>query len=119
MSTPALSLRAVTKNFGGLRAVSDVSLEVAPGERRVIIGPNGAGKTSLFHCISGVIQPSSGVIECFGEDITHLPEIPRYLDILCQHQTVDDLADSGLTIGYEILTHLGARYSRRYIEGGA
>lgn len=52
-------------------------------------------------------------------DITHLPEIPRYLDILCQHQTVDDLADSGLTIGYEILTHLGARYSRRYIEGGA
>ncbi len=79
MSTPALSLRAVTKNFGGLRAVSDVSLEVAPGERRVIIGPNGAGKTSLFHCISGVIQPSSGVIECFGEDITHLAEAQRTL----------------------------------------
>ncbi|MEY4712896.1 MAG: hypothetical protein RIS88_2346 [Pseudomonadota bacterium] len=77
MSTPALSLRAVTKNFGGLRAVSDVSLEVAPGERRVIIGPNGAGKTSLFHCISGVLTPSSGVIECFGVDITHMAEPER------------------------------------------
>lgn len=52
-------------------------------------------------------------------DITHLSEIPRYLDILGPHQTVDDLADSAGTIGYEILTHLGARYSRRYIEGGA
>jgi alanine racemase len=52
-------------------------------------------------------------------DISHLPEIPRYLDILGPHQTVDDLADAGGTIGYEILTHLGARYSRRYIEGGA
>ena len=77
MSTPALSLQSVTKNFGGLRAVSDVSLQVAPGERRVIIGPNGAGKTSLFHCISGVLQPSSGIIQCFGEDITRLPEPDR------------------------------------------
>lgn len=77
MSTPALALRSVTKTFGGLRAVSDVSLEVAPGERRVIIGPNGAGKTSLFHCISGVLQASSGSIACFGEDITRLPEPER------------------------------------------
>jgi branched-chain amino acid transport system ATP-binding protein len=77
MSAPALRLQAVTKDFGGLRAVSEVSLEVAPGERRVIIGPNGAGKTSLFHCISGVLTPSSGVIECFGEDITRLAEPDR------------------------------------------
>lgn len=50
-------------------------------------------------------------------DITHLPEIPRYLDILCPHQGVDDLADSAGTISYEILTHFGQRYSRRYLEG--
>jgi alanine racemase len=50
-------------------------------------------------------------------DITHLPEIPRYLDILGPHQSVDDLAASAKTIGYEILTHLGSRYSRRYAEG--
>ena len=52
-------------------------------------------------------------------DITHLPEIPRYLDILGPHQGVDDLADMAKTISYEILTHFGARYSRRYLEGRA
>ncbi len=77
MSASALTLKSVSKTFGGVRAVSDVSLQVAPGERRVIIGPNGAGKTSLFHCISGVLQASSGSIACFGEDITHLPEPDR------------------------------------------
>lgn len=46
MSEAALSLVSVTKNFGGVRAVSNISMQVAPGERRVIIGPNGAGKTS-------------------------------------------------------------------------
>ncbi len=74
---PALSLRSLGKTFGGLRAVIDVSLEVAPGERRVIIGPNGAGKTSLFHCISGTLRPTTGSILCFGEDITNLPEADR------------------------------------------
>ncbi len=77
MNEPALSLRSVVKTFGGLRAVDDVSLQVEPGERRVIIGPNGAGKTSLFHCISGALQPTSGTIMCFGQDITHLPEAER------------------------------------------
>ncbi len=49
-------------------------------------------------------------------DVTHLPEVPRTLDILCAHQTPDDLADVAGTIGYEILTSLGARYDRRYQE---
>ncbi|WP_460274538.1 alanine racemase [Celeribacter sp. ULVN23_4] len=48
-------------------------------------------------------------------DITHLDQVPRSLDLLCAHQTVDDLAEIGQTIGYEILTSLGARYQRRYI----
>jgi alanine racemase len=52
-------------------------------------------------------------------DITHLREVPRYLDILGPHQGVDDLADMAKTISYEILTHFGARYSRRYLEGRA
>lgn len=77
MSNPALALTSVSKTFGGVKAVSNVSLQVEPGERRVIIGPNGAGKTSLFHCISGALHTSSGVIKCFGEDITHLAEPDR------------------------------------------
>jgi alanine racemase len=52
-------------------------------------------------------------------DITHLKEIPRSLDLLGPHQSVDDLADAAGTIGYEILTGLGPRYLRRYSEGAA
>jgi alanine racemase len=52
-------------------------------------------------------------------DITHLPDDPRTLDILGPHQTVDDLAGSAGTIGYEILTSLGPRYGRRYSGSGA
>ena len=73
----ALVLDQVTKRFGGLTAVNGVSLRVESGERRVMIGPNGAGKTSLFHCISGVLQSTSGRIECLGHDITHMPENQR------------------------------------------
>jgi alanine racemase len=50
-------------------------------------------------------------------DISHLEQAPRKLDILGPRQSVDDLAEAGSTIGYEILTGLGARYARRYIEG--
>ena len=50
-------------------------------------------------------------------DVSHLETAPRTLDILGPHQTVDDLASAAETIGYEILTSLGHRYSRRYIEG--
>ncbi|WP_103255845.1 alanine racemase [Tabrizicola aquatica] len=52
-------------------------------------------------------------------DITHLPEVPRFLDILGPHQGVDALAEFGGTIGYEILTGLGSRYARRHQEGAA
>jgi len=77
MSKAALSLVSVTKSFGGVKAVNNVSLQVEPGERRVIIGPNGAGKTSLFHCISGALKATSGSIEFFGQDITFLSEPDR------------------------------------------
>jgi len=68
----ALSLAGLSKEFGGLRAVDGVSLEVAPGERRAIIGPNGAGKTTLFSLISGETRPSGGRISLFGRDVTRL-----------------------------------------------
>ena len=70
---PTLRLRGVGRRFGGLDAVSDVTLDVADGERRAILGPNGAGKTTLFNVVSGDIPPSAGTVEMFGEDVTHLP----------------------------------------------
>ncbi len=69
----ALWLDGVTRDFGGLRAVDEVTLTVAPGERRAIIGPNGAGKTTLFKLISGEDRLTKGRIELLGRDITHMP----------------------------------------------
>jgi branched-chain amino acid transport system ATP-binding protein len=66
---PILQLRGVGRRFGGLAAVSDVDLDVAPGERRAILGPNGAGKTTLFNLISGDISVTSGTIAFLGADL--------------------------------------------------
>ena len=60
----------VTKKFGGLVAVNDVSFEIKKGEMVGLIGPNGAGKTTLFNCIAGVYRPDSGKIYFKGMDIT-------------------------------------------------
>ena len=58
-----LKVSKITKNFGGLCAVSNVSLEVEKGELVGLIGPNGAGKTTLFNLLTGVYTPTSGTIE--------------------------------------------------------
>ena len=67
-----LEIKNVTKRFGNLVAVRDVSLNVAKGELRAIIGPNGAGKTTFFNLISGFFPPTSGAITFDGRDITKL-----------------------------------------------
>ena len=73
----ALELRGVTRLFGALAALTDVSMTVRPGERRAVLGSNGAGKTTLFNCISGDFPPTSGAIRFFGEDITTFPPYER------------------------------------------
>ena len=65
-----LDVRNVTKQFGSLVAVKDVSMQVAPGELRAIIGPNGAGKTTFFNMISGFFPPSAGEIVFDGTTVT-------------------------------------------------
>jgi branched-chain amino acid transport system ATP-binding protein len=72
VSTSILRLDRVSRHFGGLKAVDDVTLEVQPGARHAVIGPNGAGKTTLFNIISGELQPTSGTIVLNGTDITRL-----------------------------------------------
>src|SRR5439155_1405040 len=68
----ALRLQNLRKSFGGLPAISNVSLEVAPGERRLIIGPNGAGKTTLFNLVTGDLPRDAGNVVLFEEDVTRL-----------------------------------------------
>lgn len=72
-AAPLLKLERVTKRFGGLVAVDQISLEVHAGEMFAIVGPNGAGKTTLFNIINGVLLPDQGRILFAGKDITRLP----------------------------------------------
>jgi len=67
-----LSVEHVSRRFGSLVAVDDVSMAVEAGELRAVIGPNGAGKTTFFNLISGFLRPTSGHIVFDGEDITQL-----------------------------------------------
>ena len=72
-ATTVLSTVALSKSFGGLAAVRDVTLDLAPGELHAVIGPNGAGKSTLVNLLSGELAPSSGRILLTGADVTHLP----------------------------------------------
>ena len=69
----ALQVEQLSHRFGGLLALNDVNLVVAPGERLAIIGPNGAGKTTLFNIVTGIFRPTTGRIRLFGQDVTRLP----------------------------------------------
>ena len=72
MTTAILTLEHVSKRFGGLRAVNDVSLSVNEGEILFIVGPNGAGKTTLFNLITGFIPPDEGTITFAGTSLAGL-----------------------------------------------
>jgi branched-chain amino acid transport system ATP-binding protein len=76
-SNDALVLKGVTRAFGALKAVDDVSVSVAAGQKYAILGSNGAGKTTLFNAITGDFLPTAGQIVFFGEDITLLPPYER------------------------------------------
>ena len=86
----ALQITRLSKSFGGLPATSDVSLEVAAGERRLIIGPNGAGKTTLFNLITGDLPADRGEVLLFGQPITRMRP--------------DQRAHRGLARTYQIIT---------------
>lgn len=94
---PAISLKNVSRRFGALQAVRDVTFDVQPGERRAVLGPNGAGKTTLFNTICGDFPPTDGSIRFFGDDITRLkPHERTRLGIGRTYQT--SLLFNGLTV---------------------
>lgn len=72
-----LKAEKLSRNFGGLMAINDVSFSVEAGERHAIIGPNGAGKTTLFNLLSGELPPSQGKTFLDGREITNLPSYKR------------------------------------------
>lgn len=75
----SLVINGITKTFGGVKALTDVSFEVQTGALTALIGPNGAGKTTMFNCIAGALKPTGGTVTLDGRDITGLPPA-RILD---------------------------------------
>ncbi len=91
--TPALVVRGLIKLYGTVRAVQELSFEVAPGEVVGLVGPNGAGKTTTLRCVAGIIPPTHGDIQIAGSDLLAspvrakraravLPDEPRLFDFL-------------------------------------
>ncbi|HLH93986.1 MAG TPA: ABC transporter ATP-binding protein [Xanthobacteraceae bacterium] len=104
-----LEVSALSKRFGGVQAVADLSFTVAEGEILALIGPNGAGKSSVFNLINGVHRPDSGRIVFAGEDIAGEPSYAvAHRGIARAHQIVQPLA--GLSVLDNCL--VGACYGR-------
>ncbi len=81
---PRIELKSVTVDYGRVRALNEVSLEVNTGEYVVILGPSGAGKTTLLKVLAGLVSPTSGSIYVNGEDVTRLPPEERRMAFLPQ-----------------------------------
>ncbi len=107
-----LEVRNLTKRFGGLSAVSEVTATIERGRINAIIGPNGAGKTTFFNLISGVIAPTSGSITFEGRDITHLraDQVARLgISRTFQSTALFDMATvlDNLIVGHRLRTESG------------
>jgi branched-chain amino acid transport system ATP-binding protein len=107
-----LEIRNLTKRFGGLAAVNDVSTTVERGKVNAIIGPNGAGKTTFFNLISSVHRPTSGTIHFEGRDVTQLraDQVARLgISRTFQTTTLFDMATvlDNLIVGHRLRTRSG------------
>ncbi|HUR42632.1 MAG TPA: ABC transporter ATP-binding protein, partial [Aestuariivirga sp.] len=101
---PAVSLQHVSRHFGKVRAVDDVSLDIAPGEFFAMLGPSGSGKTTCLRLIAGFEQPTSGHINISGKPAEGLPPYKRDVNTVFQdyalfpHMTVGENVAYGLMI---------------------
>jgi len=106
-----LKAESISKQFGGLKALNNISFYVKKGEIFGIVGPNGAGKTTLFNIISGLIKPNSGRLIYEGRDITHLTAFRRaQIGIGRTFQVVRPF--KSMTVLESVATSLGKRFYR-------
>jgi branched-chain amino acid transport system ATP-binding protein len=113
MTAPLLRVEALSCHFDGLRAVADLSFDVALGEIKAVIGPNGAGKSTLFNMIAGVTRPTSGHIVFDGARIDPLPTFARArLGIARTFQNLQIFRDmtvlENVMVGRHLRGHAGA-----------
>ena len=111
MTAPLLEASGISKRFGGVLALGDVSIDVGDGEAVGLVGPNGAGKTTFFNCLLGLVRPDAGRVAFKGQDLTGLPIHRRArLGIGRTFQRVELFA--GLTVGEHLLIAERARKGR-------
>jgi branched-chain amino acid transport system ATP-binding protein len=109
-----LAVRNLTKRFGSLVAVRDISLTVDAGELRAVIGPNGAGKTTFFNLVSGFLAPSTGSILFDGRDITGMPAYQRVgLGMARTFQITEIFPELTVFENIRIVTEVAAGYRLR------
>ena len=122
-----LSVRGLTRDFRGFRAVDGVDLDVAPDSVHALVGPNGAGKTTLFNLLTGFLRPTAGRIELAGRDVTGLPpervarlgvarsfQITSLFPQLSAREHVELALQSGSGLGWRFWR--SAKLMRRYSE---
>jgi branched-chain amino acid transport system ATP-binding protein len=117
-----LQIDRLTKNFGGLRAVSDFSLDLKPGELVGLIGPNGAGKTTIFNLITGIYQPDAGNILFASESIRNLkPYQITYLGIGRTFQNIRLFNELTVLDNVKVACHMHTGYGlfSAILRGGA
>ncbi len=104
MSNTAIEFRNVSRHFGDVKAVDDVSLEIKNGEFFSMLGPSGSGKTTCLRMIAGFDRPTAGQIFLYGQDVSHLPPYERSVNTVFQdyalfpHMTIEDNVGYGLMI---------------------
>lgn len=108
----AIELTGITRNFGGLKAVDDVSMSVLSGTTHVIIGPNGAGKTTLFALISGELEPSAGQVRLFGTDVSRWSATKRARRGMGRTYQITEVF-SELTVEQNLLLAIRGRHGGR------
>ena len=109
MLEPLLQTRGISKSFGALKASSDVSLDLRPGEIHALIGPNGAGKSTLIKQIAGNMKPDSGTVHFLGQDVTALDTVARARLGLGRTFQISALAMEFTVLQNAVLGALGAR----------
>ncbi len=97
-----VSIAGLSKQFGALTAVADVSLDVAPGEFLTLLGPSGSGKTTLLMMIAGFTRPSAGSIRIGGQDVTHLPPHRREIGMVFQNYALFPHMNVGENVAYPL-----------------
>ena len=106
MNAPAISTQALTRRFGELTAVDNVTLEVAAGQFFGFLGPNGAGKSTMIKMLTGLLAPSAGEIRILGLDLVrHGVEVKRHIGVV-----PEGLALFGRLTGAEYLNFVGRMY---------